>query len=238
MRAVATATIAIGRRIMLRIAWWTLLYRVSAIDVNSAVPKMLSYAEHQSASRTLAESYEWFEQMLKSHIAPRAVEQIDLHRRQDHRVVLISASTQFAVQPVADYLHVDFLCTRLIDRDDELTGQVVDPPCYGAGKVVWAQRYAADRPEVVREGINLSVPAALSALVSKYLDAVVAADQAEVAGFFGHFVARSKVHDAVNALLAARELNFVPVGNSSKIQVTPRPAAQPRSRREPIYRRR
>ena len=64
------------------------------------------------------------------------------HRQQGHFVALISASTQFAVQPVAEYLHVDFLCTQLIDRDDELTGEVVDPPCYGAGKIVWAQRYA------------------------------------------------------------------------------------------------
>jgi HAD superfamily hydrolase (TIGR01490 family) len=141
----------IGRRVMLRIAWWTLLYQVSAIDVNSAVPKMLSYAEHQSASRMMAESYAWFDEMLKEHIAPRAVEQIDVHRQQDHQVVLISASTQFAVQPVAEQLHLDFLCTRLIDRDDELTGQVVDPPCYGAGKVVWAQRYADEHGAALRD---------------------------------------------------------------------------------------
>jgi HAD superfamily hydrolase (TIGR01490 family) len=132
----------IGRRALLRIAWWSLLYKVSAIDVDSAVPKMLSYAEHQSASRLMAESTVWFDEMLRAHIAPRAVDKIDFHRQQGHRVVLISASTQFAVQPVAEYLRLDFLCTRLIDRDDELTGQVVDPPCYGAGKVVWAQRYA------------------------------------------------------------------------------------------------
>ena len=133
----------IGRRVLLRIAWWSLLYKVSAIDVNSAVPKLLSYAEHQSASRLMAESYAWFDEMLKDHIAPRAVAKIDFHRQQDQRVVLISASTQFAVQPVAEHLRVDFLCTQLIDRDDELTGEVVDPPCYGAGKIVWAQRYAA-----------------------------------------------------------------------------------------------
>jgi len=132
----------IGRRVLLRIAWWTLLYKVSAIDVNSAVPKLLSYAEHQSASRMMAESYVWFEQTLKDHLAPRALEKIAFHRQQDQRVVLISASTQFAVQPVAEHLHVDFLCTRLIADDDQLTGQVVDPPCYGRGKVVWAQRYA------------------------------------------------------------------------------------------------
>jgi HAD superfamily hydrolase (TIGR01490 family) len=132
----------IGRRVLLRIAWWTLLYKVSAIDVNSAVPKLLSYMEHQSASRLMAESYVWFDETLRDHLAPRAVERIDFHRQQGHQVVLISASTQFAVQPVAEYLRLAFLCTRLIDHDDELTGAVVDPPCYGAGKVVWAQRYA------------------------------------------------------------------------------------------------
>ena len=141
----------IGRRVLLRIAWWTLLYKVSAIDVNSAVPKMLSYAEHQSASRLMAESYAWFDETLKDHIAPRAVAKIDFHRQQGHRVVLISASTQFAVQPVAEYLHLDFLCTQLIDHDDELTGQVVDPPCYGAGKAVWAQRYADEHGATLRD---------------------------------------------------------------------------------------
>src|SRR5512136_1276399 len=115
----------IGRRVMLRVAWWTLLYKVSAIDVNSAVPKMLSYAEHQSASRLMAESYVWFDEVLRKHIAPRAVDKIDFHRQQGHRVVLISASTQFAVQPVAEYLRLEYLCTLLINRYDELTGGVV-----------------------------------------------------------------------------------------------------------------
>ncbi len=132
----------ISRRVLLRIAWWSLLYQISAIDVNRAVPKLLSYSEHQSASRLMAEAYEWFEIMLKRHIAPRAVERIKFHRQQDHRVALISASTQFAVQPVAEYLNMDFLCTQLIAREDVLTGEVEDPPCYAAGKVVWAQRYA------------------------------------------------------------------------------------------------
>jgi Winged helix DNA-binding domain len=76
-------------------------------------------------------------------------------------------------------------------------------------------------PEPVREGISLSIPEALSALVSKYLDCVVAAEPAEVEGFFGNFVPRSRVKDATNALLAARELSFVHVGEKSMIQITP-----------------
>ena len=76
-------------------------------------------------------------------------------------------------------------------------------------------------PDAVREAINISVPQALSALVSKYLDCIVAADQSEIESFFGNFVARSRGKEAINALLAARELSFVHVGNKSMIQMTP-----------------
>src|SRR5437588_10790953 len=75
-------------------------------------------------------------------------------------------------------------------------------------------------PEAVSEGMKCSVNTALSALLSKYLDGVIAADLPELESFFGNFVPRSKVREAVNALLAARELSFVPVGNKSLIQVT------------------
>jgi hypothetical protein len=75
-------------------------------------------------------------------------------------------------------------------------------------------------PDAVREGINLSVGESLSALISKYLDCVVAADLQELESFFGNFVPRSRVKEAINALLAARELSFIRVGNRSLIQVT------------------
>jgi hypothetical protein len=76
-------------------------------------------------------------------------------------------------------------------------------------------------PDAVREGINLSVGEALSALISKYLDCVIAADQQELEAFFGNFVPRSRVKEAINALLTAREVSFVHAGNRSLIQITP-----------------
>lgn len=86
-------------------------------------------------------------------------------------------------------------------------------------------------PDAVREGVNLSVGESLSALLTKYLDCVVAADQQELETFFGNFVPRSRVKEAINALLAARELSFVHVGNRSLIQITPAKAeAAPRPR--------
>jgi len=96
-------------------------------------------------------------------------------------------------------------------------------------------------PEAVREGIEMSVAQALSALISKYLECVIAADQQEIAEFFSHFISRSKVTEAINALLAARELSFVTVDSRSHIQVTPPKVAPPvrtPRRREPVDRKR
>src|ERR1700685_1934086 len=76
-------------------------------------------------------------------------------------------------------------------------------------------------PDAVREGVGLSVPEALSALLSKYLDCVIAAQQSELESFFGKFVSRSRVKEAVNALLGARELSFVHVRGRSMLQITP-----------------
>jgi Winged helix DNA-binding domain len=75
-------------------------------------------------------------------------------------------------------------------------------------------------PEAVSEGVNCSVNLALSALLSKYLHCVIAAEESEIESFFGNFVARSRVREAINALLAARELSFLPVAHRSLIQVT------------------
>jgi hypothetical protein len=76
-------------------------------------------------------------------------------------------------------------------------------------------------PDAVKEGVGLSVQQALSALLSKYMDCVIAAEPVELETFFGNFVARSRVKEAVNALLAAREFSFTHVSGKSMLHITP-----------------
>ena len=83
-------------------------------------------------------------------------------------------------------------------------------------------------PKVVKDGIQISQPEAISALVSKYLETVVAAEQEEIEQFFSHLASRSKVREAVNMLLQARELSFVTVGARALIRMTPPPEQQRR----------
>jgi hypothetical protein len=85
--------------------------------------------------------------------------------------------------------------------------------------------------------MNLSIPEALTALVSKYLDSVVAAEQTEIEEFFSNLIARSRTREAINALLAAREFQYVTIGGRAMIQITP-PKVTPvlRAPRPPVLR--
>ena len=83
-------------------------------------------------------------------------------------------------------------------------------------------------PELVSQGSRLSASEAISALLGKYLESVVAATREEIEQFFSHLTAVSKVREAVHALLATRELSFVTVGSKTLIQLTPEPAPHPR----------
>lgn len=90
-------------------------------------------------------------------------------------------------------------------------------------------------PEAVKEGINISVPEAISALVSKYLESAVAAGQEDIELLFSRLTSRSKVRDAVNALLAARELVWVPAGTKTLLRLTPPPEPRNPAPRRPVH---
>jgi 23S rRNA pseudouridine2605 synthase len=76
-------------------------------------------------------------------------------------------------------------------------------------------------PNAVRRGVGISLPEALSALISKYLDCMIAAEESEVEHFLANFVPRTRVKEAIHALLSARELSFAHVGSRTLLHVTP-----------------
>ncbi|MCX2979638.1 HAD-IB family hydrolase [Halieaceae bacterium IMCC14734] len=84
-----------------------------------------------------------FARSVAANIYREARELVALHQELGHKVVIVSAATQFQVAQVAQALGVDdFLCTRLEIRDDHLTGELVGPLCYGEGKVMAARKYS------------------------------------------------------------------------------------------------
>ncbi|HZY40384.1 MAG TPA: HAD-IB family hydrolase, partial [Anaerolineae bacterium] len=118
------------------------LYKLTLIDMARAMPNMVAYAQDARASEMMDGARRWFAARVIDHVSPIGVEKIRWHQQQGHRVAVISASTQFAVQPMAEHLGLEFLCTQLAIENDRVTGAIVPPACYGAGKVHWARQWA------------------------------------------------------------------------------------------------
>ena len=77
-------------------------------------------------------------------------------------------------------------------------------------------RWAA---EAINEGVRISDAEALSALISKYLDCMVAATQDEIERFCSAFTSRARVAEVVKALLAARQFSYTPSESRTLITV-------------------
>ena len=87
-------------------------------------------------------------------------------------------------------------------------------------------------PEAVREGARISIPEAVSALISQYLQCTIAADQNEIENFLNVLVPRTRVKEVIKALLAGRELEQIPVGSRTLLKLAGEPV--PESPAEPL----
>ena len=110
-------------------------------------PQLMARLMTQVAGSGEAEAWRiseaWFAEMLRDYIAPTARERIAWHCRLGHRVAIVSASTPYAVAPVAQDLGLgdNYLATRLQVLSGRFTGKLIEPACYGAGKVTLVSAY-------------------------------------------------------------------------------------------------
>jgi hypothetical protein len=75
-------------------------------------------------------------------------------------------------------------------------------------------------PQAVKQGMHVSLAESLTALISKYLDCVLAAQEEEVEQFFSPIIGRARVREGIHGLQATRELRYTHVGGRVMLQVS------------------
>jgi len=129
---------------MLEVMLVTAQYSLNMLNFPVAMARLSRRVQGGDAAVTKALCDRWAEEELLGYIAPKALERLRAHQARGDHVVLLSASTQFAVEPVARHLGIPFRCTELEVCDGKFTGGVVGEPCYGDGKRIWAERIATE----------------------------------------------------------------------------------------------
>jgi HAD superfamily hydrolase (TIGR01490 family) len=135
-----------GRRQLARVLWWGFLTRLGALDMYSMIPRLLADAAGNDEQEMTDVCDRWFVEDVRAHLTERGKQRVSHHQARGHIVAIVSGSTQYIVRPVAEHLGIpgNYVCTHLESSNGRLTGQVRPPVCYGSGKVVWAERFAAE----------------------------------------------------------------------------------------------
>jgi len=77
----------------------------------------------------------WLLSPLQRQLRPLALQRLRWHQRRGDRVLLVSASPRLLLQPLADWLGVELLCTELVRVDGHWRPQLSSPNCKGPEKV-------------------------------------------------------------------------------------------------------
>jgi HAD superfamily hydrolase (TIGR01490 family) len=130
----------------LRAATWIFRYKLSILDMEAVTTRLTATMAGQSEAELVEKCQLFVEEVVYPAIAPSAFEAVETHRRDGHVLAILSTSTPYITEPLAQKLGIDHvLCTRLDIVDGKFAGTHKKPACYGAGKVHWAERFAGEQ---------------------------------------------------------------------------------------------
>lgn len=113
------------------------LYKLKFITNNTAKEKFLAYyfkGYAEDEFKKIAKEYSLFH--LDNIVKPSALEKINWHKHQGHKVVVVSASIECWLQPWCGKNKLELLATKLNFKNGKFTGYFESKNCYGLEKVV------------------------------------------------------------------------------------------------------
>jgi HAD superfamily hydrolase (TIGR01490 family) len=119
-----------------------LQYKLNLLDIERWTKQTMRQFTGRSVRELEEDAAVWFEEYVSPTIYPDAVSDLQAHQAEGHVVALVSGATKFVVRPLAEHLGVSHIMhTHLEEHDGHFTGRVIDPICFGEGKVYWLQQF-------------------------------------------------------------------------------------------------
>jgi putative phosphoserine phosphatase/1-acylglycerol-3-phosphate O-acyltransferase len=100
------------------------------------------YLAGRSEADYIANSERLFRRAIARLIYPEARQLIEAHRAKGHSIAIVSSATPYQVRPAAKDLGIDDVYTSDLEViDGQFTGRVIQPTCFGDGKVLAAETF-------------------------------------------------------------------------------------------------
>ena len=112
------------------------LYKLKLIPNYKAKQYMLSwFFKGMSKDAFLKVANEYSLVHIDKILRPKAIEKINWHKNQGHKVVVVSASIECWLRPWCEKNSLECIGTKLEIKDDIVTGKLLSKNCYGVEKI-------------------------------------------------------------------------------------------------------
>lgn len=135
----------VGPAAMLRSAYWLAKYKLSILDMETLATRLVSDLAGDPEPEMRTKATLFWESEVRPALSDAGVAVLNHHREQTHLLALLTSTTQYVAEPVAEHLDVShILCTRLHVEGGQFLGTCERPTCFGHGKVHHAERWARE----------------------------------------------------------------------------------------------
>lgn len=134
----------LSKRKALRAMAWLARYHFGFASAEAMVAEAVAHVVGTSSAELRQRTERFFQEEVRHTYRPGAREAIEQHRREGRRLVMLTSSSNYLSELVANELRFDsVLCNRLeVDERGTHTGRVVGGVCFGPGKLPHAQAEA------------------------------------------------------------------------------------------------
>ena len=137
----------------LRVALWATQYTLGVIDAPKVARKALEGFRGRAESWLEESCAEWFPRYVLPEVQQAGRHAVKKHREAGDFVAIVTGATRYVAEPVAAELGIDHVICSELELDEEgcFTGRIIEPLCYGMGKIERTARIAEQEGFLLEE---------------------------------------------------------------------------------------
>lgn len=126
---------------------YVLRYSLGLVDIEDTIRRSVTTIAGEVEAEMAQRAVEFYAASIRPLFRPGAHAVLAAHRTAGDRLVLLTSSSNYvSEQVVRDLALDDYLSSRFeVDADGRYTGRLVEPLCYGRGKLELASRCAREQ---------------------------------------------------------------------------------------------
>ena len=124
------------------------------LDVTAVAKRVVQTYKGTSEAALEAKCDAWFLTDVLPHVCEKGRVAVKAHLEKGDIVAIVTGATLYATAPLARLLHIPHIVTSRVEVEDGiLTGRVVEPLCFGHGKLARAQALAKELDFSLEESV-------------------------------------------------------------------------------------